>query len=61
MNDFCRGITLRIAEEYNKRGRAEHMAEHPEERLTVSAIIYSNSRKEVWMVGDNVNINIGSI
>ena len=52
MNNFCRGITLRIAEEYAKRGIAEDMAEHPEERLTASAIIYSNSRKEVWMVGD---------
>lgn len=52
MNDFYRGITLRIAEEYAKRGIAEDMAKHPEERLTASAIIYSNSRKEVWMVGD---------
>lgn len=52
MNNFCRGITLRIAEEYAKRGIAEDMAEHPEERLTASVIIYSNSRKEVWMVGD---------
>ena len=50
--DFCRGITLRIAEEYNKRGITERMAEHPEERLTASAIVYSNCRKEVWMVGD---------
>lgn len=52
MNNFCRGITLRIAEEYAKCGIAEDMAKHPEERLTASAIIYSNSRKEVWMVGD---------
>lgn len=52
MNNFCRDITLRIAEEYAKRGIAEDMAKHPEERLTASAIIYSNSRKEVWMVGD---------
>ena len=52
MNNFRRGITLRIAEEYAKRGIAEDMAKHPEERLTASAIIYSNSRKEVWMVGD---------
>ena len=50
--DFCRDITLRIAEEYNKRGITERMAEYPEERLTASAIIYSDSRKEVWMVGD---------
>ena len=52
MDDFCRGITLRFAEEYDKRGITERMAELPEERLTASAIIYSNSRKEVWMVGD---------
>lgn len=52
MYDFCRDITLRIAEEYNKRGITERMAEHPEERLTASAIVYSNCRKEVWMVGD---------
>ena len=52
MYDFCRGITLRIAEEYNKRGITERMVEHPEERLTASAIVYSNCRKEVWMVGD---------
>ena len=52
MSDFCQGITLRIAEEYNKRSIAERMAEHPEERLTASALIYSKSRKEVWMVGD---------
>ena len=52
MDDFCRDITLRMAEEYDKRGITERMAEHPEERLTASAIIYSNSRKEVWMVGD---------
>lgn len=52
MNNFCRGITLRIAEEYAKRGIAEDMAKHPDERLTASVIIYSNSRKEVWMVGD---------
>ena len=52
MYDFCQGITLRIAEEYNKRGITERMVEHPEERLTASAIVYSNCRKEVWMVGD---------
>ena len=48
MYDFCRGITLRIAEEYNKRSIAERMAEHPEERLTASVIVYSNCRKEGW-------------
>ena len=52
MDHFCQGITHRIAEEYAGRGIAERMAEHPEERLTASAIVYSERRKEVWMVGD---------
>lgn len=26
--------------------------EHPEERLTASAIVYSRVRREVWMIGD---------
>ena len=52
MDHFCQGITHRIAEEYAWRGIAERMAEHPEERLTASAIVYSERRKEVWMVGD---------
>ena len=28
------------------------MAEHPEERLTASAVIYSRVRREIWLVGD---------
>ncbi len=28
------------------------MAQHPEERLTASAVIYSRLRREVWLVGD---------
>ena len=30
----------------------ERLKEHPEERLTASAILYSRTRNEVWMVGD---------
>lgn len=51
-SDFCTGITHRIAEEYNLANIASRMAEHPEERLCASAIIYSDLRHEVWMVGD---------
>lgn len=51
-NDFCTGITRRIAEEYGRANIASRMAEHPEERLCASAIVYSNLRHEVWMVGD---------
>lgn len=52
LEEFCQGITSRIAEEYAERGISERMATHPEERLTASAIVYSEHRKEVWMVGD---------
>lgn len=52
LEDFCQSVTSRIAEEYDKRGISERMAAHPEERLTASAIVYSDHRKELWMVGD---------
>lgn len=50
--DFCIRITRRIAAEYDRANLASRMAEHPEERLCASAIVYSNLRHEVWMVGD---------
>ena len=52
-DDFCQGITHYICDKvYKPLGVAERLLQHPEERLTASAIIYSDSRKEVWMVGD---------
>ena len=50
--EFCQGVTLRIAEEYKRTGLVSRMAEHPEERLCASAIVFSRERREVWMVGD---------
>jgi glycerophosphoryl diester phosphodiesterase len=29
-----------------------HLSSHPEERLCASAVIYSNRRREIWLVGD---------
>ena len=52
IDDFCQGVTMRIANEYAKLGITAQMTAHPEERLTASAIIYSHQRQEVWMVGD---------
>ena len=53
VDDFCQGITAYIYNKvYQPMGIAERLRLHPEERLTASAIIYSNQRKEVWMVGD---------
>ncbi len=53
VDDFCRGVTSYIYNKvYEPLGIAERLALHPEERLTASAILYSEGRGEVWMVGD---------
>jgi len=53
VDDFCQGITTYIYNKvYEKLGVEERLKEHPEERLTASAILYSRTRNEVWMVGD---------
>lgn len=52
-DDFCQGVTAYIYNRvYEKLGVEERLKEHPEERLTASAILYSRTRNEVWMVGD---------
>lgn len=53
VDDFCQGVTAYIYNKvYGKLGVEERLKEHPEERLTASAILYSRTRNEVWMVGD---------
>ena len=53
VDDFCQGVTAYIYHKvYEKLGVEERFKEHPEERLTASAILYSRTRNEVWMVGD---------
>ena len=53
VDDFCQGVTAFIYNKvYEKLGVEEWLKEHPEERLTASAILYSWTRNEVWMVGD---------
>lgn len=53
VDDFCQGVTAFIYNKvYEKLGVEERLKEHPEERLTASAILYSWTRNEVWMVGD---------
>ena len=53
VDEFCRGVTAYIYNKvYEKLGVEERLKEHPEERLTASAILYSRTRNEVWMVGD---------
>ena len=53
VDDFCQGVTAYIYNKvYEELGVEERLKEHPEERLTASAILYSRTRNEVWMVGD---------
>ncbi len=53
VDDFCQGVTAAIYNNvYEPLGVSSRLCEHPEERLTASAVIYSRARQEVWMVGD---------
>ena len=52
VDDFCQGVSAYINKVYEKLGVEERLKEHPEERLTASAILYSSTKNEVWMVGD---------
>lgn len=62
VDDFCQGVTAYIYNKvYEKLGVEDRLKEHPEERLTASAILYSRTRNEVWMVGDCQAIIAGKL
>lgn len=62
VDDFCQGVTAYIYNKvYEKLGVEERLKEHPEERLTASAILYSRTRNEVWMVSDCQAIIAGKL
>lgn len=62
VDDSCQGVTAYIYNKvYEKLGVEERLKEHPEERLTASAILYSRTRNEVWMVGDCQAIIAGKL
>lgn len=62
VDEFCQGVTAYIYNKvYEKLGVEERLKEHPEERLTVSAILYSRTKNEVWMVGDCQAIIAGKL
>ena len=62
VDDFCQGVTAYIYNKvYEKLRVEERLKEHPEERLTASAILYSRTRNEVWMVGDCQAIIAGKL
>ena len=62
VDDFCQGVTAYIYNKvYEKLGVEERLKKLPEERLTASAILYSRTRNEVWMVGDCQAIIAGKL
>lgn len=50
-HQFCKGATEAIRRRYVK-SLLPHLAEHPEDRLTASCIVFSRLRREIWMIGD---------
>lgn len=50
-HEFLRGVTAYIRKHYSK-SRLQQFAEHPEDRLTCSAIVYSRLQRQIWMIGD---------
>lgn len=50
-NQFLHGVTAYIRKHY-KKSQLDRLAEHPEDRMTASAVVYSRVSREVWMIGD---------
>lgn len=49
--EFLRGVTAYIRKHY-KKSLLPRLTEHPEDRITASAVVFSRLCREVWMVGD---------
>lgn len=50
-HDFCVGVTKQIRKHY-RDADIPRLMNHPEERLTASAVIFSRVNREIWMIGD---------
>ena len=50
-SEFMRDITAYIRKHY-KKSMLPRLAEHPEDRLTCSVVLFSRVCREVWMIGD---------
>ncbi len=48
---FLRGVTAYIRKHY-KKSLLPQLTEHPEDRITASAAVYSRLSREIWMIGD---------
>ena len=50
-DQFLRGVTTYIRKRYQP-AMLPRLAEHPEDRLTCSVVVFSRLCRELWMVGD---------
>ena len=48
---FLRGVTAYIRKHY-KKSMLSRLLEHPEDRLTCSAAVFSRLSREIWLIGD---------
>ena len=48
---FLNGVTAYVRKHY-KKAMLQRLAEHPEDRLTCSVIVFSRLCREIWMIGD---------
>lgn len=48
---FLRGVTAYVRKHY-KKSMLQRLAEHPEDRLTSSVVVFSRLCREIWMIGD---------
>ena len=53
LEDFCEGITRKIRSVYKEKGiDTAALREEPANRMTASAVIFSRSKRQIWLVGD---------
>ena len=48
---FLKGVTEAVRKKYSSK-RIDFYAEHPEERITASCIVYSRLQRQLWIIGD---------
>lgn len=59
-HEFCVGVTKKIYQHYltpvfhawHREKRLQQLLQHPEERMTASAVVFNRLRREIWLVGD---------
>ena len=51
VDDFLKGVTMAVRKKYSSK-RIDFYAEHPEERITASCIVYSRLQRQLWIIGD---------